>query len=124
MLAAVIVMNTAAFASTDDKVNKTVSKARTAVEQASPDDWMTLAKSAQICFRKNVNLKEAASWIDRSLEIKESAFNLEVKGDYYAANNLSEKALEYYVASMIKGMEEDPNFDSRPVQAKIVKVKK
>ena len=78
--------------------DKTSDKARTAVENAAPDDWKTYAKSAQKCIRKKVNLKEAATWIDKSLSIKETAYNLEVKGDYYAAMNLPEKAIEMYSA--------------------------
>ena len=70
-----------------------------------------------------VNLREAADWIDQSLSIKETSYNLEVKGDYYFASNLHDEALTYYVRSMIKGMEETPGFDTRDIQAKIVKVR-
>ncbi len=104
----------------DNKVDKTISKARQAVEQASPEDWLTLAESAEICFQKKVNLREAADWIDQSLSIKETSYNLEVKGDYYFASNRFEEALKYYVKSMKKGLEETRGFDNRDIQAKIV----
>lgn len=108
----------------DSKVDKTTFKARQAVEQATSEDWLTLAESAEICFQKNVNLREAADWIDKSISIRETSYNLEVKGDYYHASNLYEEALRYYVRSMKKGMEETPGFDTREIQAKIVEVRK
>jgi len=106
----------------NDKVNKTTLKARQTVEQASPEDWLALAQSAEMCFKKNVNLKEAAEWIDRSIAIKETSFNLEVKGDYYLVSNLPDKALEYYVLSLQKGQGEGASFDSEKIQGKIVNI--
>ncbi|MGK7392974.1 MAG: hypothetical protein ACNS62_00315 [Candidatus Cyclobacteriaceae bacterium M3_2C_046] len=103
----------------DEKVDKTTLKTREAVSKASPDDWFTLAKSAEKCIKKQVNLKEAAKWLDQSLEIKETSYNLSVKGDYYYANKLPDKALEYYVKSLQVGKKQDVNFDGRQVQQKI-----
>jgi len=107
-----------------DNKDKVTLKARTAVQNASPEDWLTLAESAEVCFDKGVNLREASDWIDLSLSIKETSYNLEVKGDYYFASNLYEKALTHYVKSMKKGMEDQPGFDTRHIQAKIVEVRK
>jgi tetratricopeptide (TPR) repeat protein len=104
--------------------NKVIEKARTAVENASPDDWYAYAKSAQMCIRKNVNMKEAAEWLDKSLEIKKDVFNLEVKGDYYVKNNLPEKALKFYVEAAKIAKENDVNYDTSGLQAKIAKTVK
>ena len=101
---------------------KVINKAREAVESASPDDWYTYAKAAKSCFAKKVNLKEAAEWIDQSIEIKETAFNLEIKGDYYAMNRLPRKALEYYTKAAQVGKSEDFNFDTSGLQKKIAKI--
>jgi len=105
------------FAGKND--DKTVQKAREAVEQASPDDWHTLAKSAEKCFRKNVNLKEASKWLDKSIEIKPTVYNLGLKGDYYAMNKLPEKALEYYIKAMNVAKEADNYADVSDLQLKI-----
>ncbi len=125
-LLSVLFLSTSVMATTlkvdDKKNNKMVLKTRAAVEDASPDDWRTLAESADKMFQKKLNLKEAASWIDRSLDIKETAYNLEVKGDYYVINNLPERALEYYVKSIALGRE-DASFNTGRVQDKIMKIK-
>lgn len=99
--------------------NKAVEKAREAVENASPDDWHTLAKSAEKLLRKNTNLKEANEWIDQSLEIKVTPYNLTLKGDYYNANQLPDKALEFYVKAMKVAREENKDADLSDLQQKI-----
>jgi tetratricopeptide (TPR) repeat protein len=104
--------------------DKTTEKTREAVENASPDDWYTLAKSADKCFDKKVNLKEASQWIDQSLDITEAPYNLEVKGNYYMLNNLPEKALEYYVKAVRKANSDDPTDGEniQRVQKKIAEI--
>src|SRR6187402_719401 len=88
-------VSSVAWASTGE--DRTTDKARAEVAKASTDDWQTLATNAEKCFRKKVNMKEASEWLDRSLQIAETRYNLELKGDYYRMNNLQDKAIEYYV---------------------------
>lgn len=106
----------------ENKADKVTLKAREAVDKASPDDWYTYAKSAEKCLAKGVNLKEAAEWLDRSIEIKETAYNLELKGDYYRSNKLPDKALEYYVKSLKVGKKQDFDFDATAIQKKIADI--
>ncbi len=102
--------------------DRTTKRARQAVEQASPDDWHTLAESAEQCIAKGVNLKEAAGWLNQSLAIKETVYNLQVQGDYYVKNQLPERALESYSKSIRVGKLNDPSYVSATTQAKIVKL--
>lgn len=121
---AAIFISTGAFSmpkSTEN--NKTVEKARDAVEEAAPDDWYTYASSAEKCIRKKVNLKEAKAWLERSLEIKETTYNLAVMGDYYNMNRIPEKALKYYVKSLRLGLEQDINYKDPVTHDKMMKVR-
>lgn len=104
--------------------DRVTEKARQAVEQASPDDWMTYAKNAELCIRKNVNLKEAAEWLDQSLNIKETAYNLKIKGLYYEKNNLPKEALLYYIKSLKTGIEQDINYTDPATQQKVAALNK
>lgn len=106
----------------NQRVDRTTERARQAVEQASPDDWHTLAESAERCIAKGVNLKEAAAWLDQSLAIKETAFNLRVQGDYYVKNQLPDRALESYSKSIRVGKLNDSSYADAATQAKIVKL--
>ncbi|MCG8474059.1 MAG: hypothetical protein MI784_01030 [Cytophagales bacterium] len=108
------------FASPGVKVHPKVLKAQKAVENASPDDWYTLAKSARVCITIGQNLKEASKWIDRSLKIYESDYNWEVKGDYYYRSNMPEKAIECYSQSIKVGLNKVPGFNARKLQEKIL----
>lgn len=103
---------------------KAVEKARSAVKAASPDDWKTLAKSAESLIRKNTNLGEAKEWLEKSIAINATAYNLEVMGDYYVKNNLSRNAIEYYVKSINQAKTWDANADTSGLQDKIMTAKK
>ena len=102
-----------------DISEKVVEKARYAVEQAAPDDWHTLAKSAAKCIRKGVNLKEAVTWLEQSLQIKRTFYNLEVQGDYFAGNQLPEKAVHAYAESYRLAILRDAYYDSSEICQKI-----
>ena len=103
--------------------NQTVLKSRKMVELAAADDWKALADAAKNCIDKKTNLAEANEWLDKSLTIKTTGYNLLVKGDYYMATNLPEKALESYVAAMKLILSENPNADLKELQGKITKAK-
>ena len=115
-----LTISTATFA--NNNTDKTTQRAREAVENAAPDDWYTLAKAAEKCIEKQVNLKEAAEWLNKSLAIHETAYNLGIKGDYYVMNNLPEKALEYYGKSIRVGKMEDPSYMNAETQEKILEL--
>lgn len=93
-LAMLLILQTSVFA--DIPENKSVEKAKEAVENASPDDWQLLAKQAKVLLRKKKDLGTAKEWIEKSIAINVDVSNLELMGDYYALNNLPAKALDYY----------------------------
>ena len=119
-----IVFFSLGIASLAQATNRTVEKTREAVEQASPDDWYTLAVNAEKCFRKKVNLKEAAEWLDTSLSIAERPYNLSLKGDYYKMNRLHQEALRYYVKAL-DAIQHNPDsgVSTESVQRKIAELK-
>jgi hypothetical protein len=102
--------------------DRTTDKARAEVAKASADDWQTLAVNAEKCFKKKVNLKEASEWLDRSLRIAETRYNLELKGDYYSMNNLPDKAIEYYLKS-INAVRDKSSSEIIAIQKKIAKIR-
>ena len=118
--AAMILISSSAFAMPFD--DKTSEKARQAVSNASPDDWHTLAKSAEICFRKKVNLKEANDWLEQSIAISPNSYNLTLKGDYYMMNKLPEKALDYYIQALNAAKAVDNHADLSDIQKKIADI--
>ncbi|GJM27950.1 MAG: hypothetical protein DHS20C17_05850 [Cyclobacteriaceae bacterium] len=120
---AAVFISASLYAAPNDPNSKTAEKARVAVEEAAPDDWHTYAESAEKCMRKKVNLAEAKQWLDRSLEIRQTPYNLAVMGDYYYMNQLPDKALEYYVRSLRVGMEQDITYQDPVTHAKMMKVR-
>jgi len=118
-VAIVMLSGSITFAKVEDR---TTERTREAVENASPHDWYTLATSAEKCFKKKVNLKQATNWLDQSLEIAETPFNLELKGDYFIDNRLPNRALEFYVRAMNAMKENDGQADITKLQKKISKI--
>ncbi len=118
-IAIAVLSSSVSLASTDDRM---IEKTRETVENAGQYDWYTLAICAKKCFEKNVNLKEAANWLNQSLEIAETPFNLELKGDYYYQNQLPDKALDYYVRAMNMLKIRDGEADIAGIQKKVSKI--
>ena len=123
MALATVFVTASVYAVPSTADNKTVSKARLAVEEAAPDDWKTFAESAEKCMKKKVNLKEAKAWLDKSIQIRETPYNLAVMGDYYQMNSLPDQALEYYVKSLRLGLEQDINYQDPVTHAKMMKAR-
>ena len=119
LVTALLLTFSISFASTGSKAEE---KAREAVENAAPDDWHTLAESAEKLMRNKKNLKEANEWIDRSIEIKETAYNHTLKGDYFQAVKMPEKALKYYVKAMQLAQEENKDADLSSIQQKVAAI--
>ena len=117
----ILLLTASSFASlANAPSDRIVRQARQEVAAASADDWHTLATAAEKCLIKNVNQEEALVWLDKSIAIKETAYNLILKGDYQAANGLAEVALEYYSRSIRVGKLTNPNYADLATQNKIV----
>lgn len=119
----IVFASVSSIAFADKNEDRTTDKARAEVAKASADDWHTLAINAEKCFKKKVNLKEASEWLDRSLQIAETSFNLELKGDYYVMNNLEDKAIEYYVKA-VNACKDKSSLDVLKIQQKIKDIRK
>ena len=124
LCAALLWASSFSFVEAGSNADKIIEKARETVDNASPDDWQALAKSAKMCIDKNINLKEAAAWIEKSVAIKETVLNTKVMGDYFALSNLPEKAVEYYSKSIRIGKLQDSDYQDEATQNKILKMVK
>lgn len=99
--------------------SKAVQKARLMVENAAYHDWHTLAKAAERCIVIDRNLKEAYDWLAKSIEIRESVYNLTVLGDYYLKNDLPVKAMNSYLKALALGRSDIADFDGRQLESKV-----
>lgn len=115
----IAMMATSSFIFAASKDDKATIKSRQIVENATPDDWKALADAAAICVNKKTNLTQAAEWLEKSLSIKESAYNLEIKGDYMLLSNQPKVAMGLYIKAMQTGMNSQSGYDVSQLQAKI-----
>ncbi|MEP4534507.1 MAG: hypothetical protein ABJ004_15555 [Cyclobacteriaceae bacterium] len=122
-LASLIVTFFTAQSFASDPNSKLVEKAKEAVANADTDDWETLAQSAEICFMKDENVEEAAIWINQSIQIKETAYNLEVKGDYLSSIGEKQEAIRCYYTAIIRAKDMDPDANTSKLQRKVWKLR-
>ncbi|MEP2024161.1 MAG: hypothetical protein ABJL86_00010 [Gilvibacter sp.] len=120
-LALLLVLQTTVFAIAPE--NKSVEKAKEAVENGSPDDWQLLAKQAKVLLRKKKDLGTAKDWIQKSIAINKDVSNLELMGDYYVLNNLPNQALDYYSQCSELMRQNDQSADISYYQNKIWQLK-
>ncbi|MEM9324515.1 MAG: hypothetical protein AAGA85_02620 [Bacteroidota bacterium] len=106
-----------------DSKDKVIKEAREAVATNYDNNWKVFAKSAQMVLERNVALDEAKEWIDASIQVKETPFNLELMGDYYLAKGDNVQAMDYYVQSLILLKETSIAPDTDGLQSKIWKAR-
>ncbi len=119
LILAILFATTLVLANGNDPNSKLVEKAKTAVSNADDSDWETLAQSAEICFMKNENIDEALTWIDKSIAIKATPYNLVVKADYLSTSGKNKEALKFYYQALIKTKEINPQANTDDLQKKI-----
>ena len=101
--------------------DKVLNKARKAVASNFDNNWKVFAQSASMIIEEEVALEEAKAWLDASLKIQKTSFNLEIMGDYYFATGDKKSAIKYYHESLVLLKETNLNPDTGKLQAKIWK---
>jgi hypothetical protein len=84
-----------------DTHGKALASARTEVAAAKPDDWRTPYRAADYCFNSNVSMDEGKAWLQKSLTVKETFYNVSLQakmkakeGDTQQAVALAQKAIQ------------------------------
>ncbi len=110
--------------SPESEKEEIIAKARKLVKEANPNDWFVYAVAAEKCIRISANLEEAESWIERSLDIKETGYNLSIQGDLYLQKGDYKLAIESFERSLQIGSLQEEGFDPAKIQAKIMQVRR
>lgn len=118
-LIATVTVSTSSFASNEKTINDTA----VAVDVEAKKDWILLAKQSEYLMNRNSHLSTAKVWLEESLEIKETAYNLELMGDLHFKNNEGKQAIIYYIKAMEALKTENPLVDTASLQDKIVQAK-
>lgn len=122
-IATVLLVSMSSFAGTKEKA---LEKATEAVEQGAPDDWKLLASQADYLIRKDAGLATAKEWLDQSMEIAQTSYNMEVMGDYYVKCHLPKEAAKFYIMSIDarKVESKDATVDTSDIQDKLTALMK
>ncbi len=99
--------------------DKVLNKARKAVASNFDNSWKVFAQSASMVIDQDIALEEAKEWLEASMKIQKTPFNLEVMGDYYIATGDKKTAIKYYYESLLLLKENTLDPDTGELQAKI-----
>lgn len=106
-----------AFSVKVEVVQKFLGNARKAIAEAKPDDWRTPLRAAMFCLDNNVNLDEAAGWVDKSLAIRPAYFNTLTKARFAHAKGNKTAAIELARKAIELGLAAEPKADVAPARA-------
>jgi len=90
-----------------DTVDKVLAAARKAI-----DDWRLPYRAATFCLDNNVNLAEARGWMDKSIAMKETMYNLAGKARFLALDGKKADAIALAKKAIAVGKTADPKADT------------
>jgi len=93
-----------------DTVDKVLAAARKAI-----DDWRLPYRAATFCLDNNVNLAEARGWMDKSIAMKETMYNLAGKARFLALDGKKADAIALAKKAIAVGKAADPKADTAMV---------
>jgi hypothetical protein len=91
-------------------VDKVLSAARKAI-----DDWRLSYRAAVFCLDNNVNLEEARGWMDKSVAVKETMYNLAGQARFLALDGKKDEAIALAKKAITVGKAADPKADTAMV---------
>jgi hypothetical protein len=94
-----------------DTIDKALASARAAMSALAADDHQTAYRSASFAFQNNVAADEARQWVDKSIAIKETWFNLRLKADMLAKEGKTADAITFAQRAVATGKAADANPD-------------
>jgi len=88
-------------------IDKVLAAARKAI-----DDWRLPYRAATFCLDNNVNLAEARGWMDKSIAMKETMYNLAGKARFLALDGKKADAIALAKKAIAVGKTADPKADT------------
>jgi hypothetical protein len=99
-----------AFTFKVNTIDKVLAAARKAI-----DDWRVPYRAATFCLDNNVNLTEARGWMDKSIAMKETMYNLAGKARFLALDGKKADAIALAKKAITVGKAADPKADTAMV---------
>jgi hypothetical protein len=107
-----------------DTIPGVLANARAAVAGAAADDWRTPLRAAAFCVDNAVNLKEADTWVERSLSVREGFYNLLVKARLLALQGDKTAAVATVRRAIEVGKAAQPPADTAPAELLLADLQK
>lgn len=120
-LAICVLGDLCAFSSGNDlNVEEYISKHKARIKNVAPDDWKTFADCANALVSKRIASVEALSWVDRSIDVRETVYNRTIKGDFLVLKGRIREAQAEYVRAIELAKQENRSKEIPKIQWKIL----
>jgi hypothetical protein len=103
------------FTVTVDTQAKAIANIRAALDNLEEDDWATLNRCASYCIQNDILLDEAAKWLEKSISIQETFWNLRQKAQLSAKMGKTTDAIEIG----LKAIDVSKSSDQPPPQREV-----
>jgi hypothetical protein len=87
------------------------------------DDHQTPYRAANFAFQNNVAAAEAKQWIDKSISIKETWFNLRLKSEMLAKEGKTKEAIQFAEKAIAAGKADAPAEEIAKMEKRIAEWK-
>lgn len=84
----------------NSRVEELIDKHQSKIAKAKLNDWKTYAECANELVSMQIANEEILSWINKSIQIKETVYNRTVKGDFLVLENKLREAKKEYVRAI------------------------
>lgn len=94
-----------------DTAAKVLTNARAAIASAAAEDWTTPLRAAEWAFDNDVAPAEARDWVDRSIAVRETYANLELKAKMLAKTGNTREAVSVARRAIAAARAAEPKVD-------------
>ncbi len=106
-----------AFTVKVEVVERVLQAARKAVAEAKSDDWRTPYRAFAFCLEANVNLDEAEQWLNKSLQAKQTYYNVLGKARLAYVTGHKTAAIETAKEAIAIGQKAEPKADTSQAES-------
>jgi Protein of unknown function (DUF2911) len=104
-----------------DVASKVLPAARKAIKDGKADDWQTPLRAATFCIDNDIDLDEAAGWVEKSIAIDENCYNLTAKARLLEMHGKKDQAIALAKRAIELGKAAKPPAEIEATEALLAK---
>jgi uncharacterized protein YutE (UPF0331/DUF86 family) len=104
----------------ESKIDELIDKHQSRIAKANHKDWKTYAECANSMVEMRIANDEILSWINKSIDIKETVYNRTVRGDFLILQKKFTDAKKEYIKAICLAQKTGEKYKIPDIQWKIL----